>query len=169
MHSDHVHISRQLYSDILDQLQPLVEELKELQLKELSNASQVEVDEIESIARKWTLNGSTLTRNYQTKSGLFVDILLPGDQLSSEVFPMISQSHMHNRSLGFILLGRHNYCREPKVIDRETQFQIDMLKKANIVPIVITDFTWNDTNDAEKELYLSNKIARALKNVNSFE
>lgn len=102
------------------------------------------LEELHFIAAR-QIDPSQLTKNFITPFGLVVDLLV----------------RTNHRAVGFVLMSRRNYCREPAVLDGDSQFQLAMLRRSDILPVVVNCERWGAMGDAEKELFISNEMNSA--------
>lgn len=129
----------ELEQDVKEKLQIYMEEYKILLKNELASKPNPILDEIYFFASNFgQFGGCNFTKNYITESGLVVDLLI--------------QTNL-SKSFGVVLLSRQNYCREPKIIDGETKFQIKRLQMSKIYPIAIDMGRWEALNDYEKKQF----------------
>lgn len=125
-------------------LKPFVEEYTYLLNNELTSQTNATLNELRFISTRH-FEEARFINNYILNTGLVVDLLV----------------QTGNRSFGFVLMNRRNYCREPHILDCESQYQLDMLQRSGISPIEVEYARWRSMSDAEKEHFIETEISFA--------
>ena len=141
LNSKKVNYSKETFQLIESKLKPFVDEYIHLLSNEMASQSNPILNEVyHAVSRQH--GESQLTKNFISKSGLVVDLL----------------AHINDQSIGFVLLTRRNYCREPSILDGDSQFQLDMLQASGISTITVDCNRWKLMSDTEKEYFIKNEI-----------
>ena len=112
-----------------------------LLINEVASQTNATLDEVHFLVSRH-LEANQLAKKHISNSGLVVDLL----------------ACTGGRKIGFVLTTTRNYCREPAILDGESQFQLDMLQMSGIHPIVVDCTRWNVMSDGEKEHFIKNEI-----------
>lgn len=127
---------------MLSKLKPFVDEYTHLLTNEVSSQTNPTTEEVHFILSRQP-EKLQLTKNSVLPSGLLVDV-----QVKTE----------DHRTISFVVMNRRNYCREPNILDGESNFQLCMLQKSGMYPVVIDVSRWQTMGDHEKEHFIRNEI-----------
>lgn len=130
---------------MLNKLKPYLDEYCFLLINEVSSQTNPITEEVQFILSRLP-NKLKLTKNSILPSGLMIDVLACTED---------------QQSIGFVLMNRRNYCRDPYILNGESHFQLTMLQKSSISPVVIDCSQWKTMGDNEKEHFVKNEIAFA--------
>lgn len=145
---------------VKDRLQPHVDEYVDLLKNEMvANSNNAVIKQVHHYVSKWT--DSDWSQNYVSESGLTADLFLQADDRFRKTFRVDDRKGI-NESVAIVLLTRKNFCREPSILTGDTRFQLEMMRRSNMLPIAIDSERYTNLNEAEREQYIFNQILYGL-------
>lgn len=153
--------STQMENYLQSNLSSYVDEYVHLLRNELSGSSNPVTNHIYSIVARQLNSESNLKKNFVTDNGIHLDLWV-------EIEDKFAEKVMKNRKIsasnvGIIFLSRRNYCRDPNILDGDTQFEMNILEQMNLPIVYINLEQFEQLTDAERETFILNEIRFCLK------